>query len=157
MLLPADHPDLKSELVLHVFGSATPNPGPGGWAAVWRSATGVGHCAGAVEQATNVYLTMKAIVEGLSRSPHGLSVAVCTDSEFLVKAMQSGDAETWRENSWRRLSGRGEVKNAPMWARMLDAAEAKQARVAWVHGHLPGEDWEEARQIAKQHARAAWQ
>jgi ribonuclease HI len=101
---------------------------------------------------------MTAIVEGLRQSPPAKSVTVCTDAQFIAEAMSTGAADVWRKSNWRRPSGRGEIKNPSQWAAILDAVVGKDAAISWLHGHVAGWDWEEARSLAKQKARvlATW-
>ncbi|MDQ3781422.1 MAG: ribonuclease HI, partial [Actinomycetota bacterium] len=86
-------------------GGASPNPGPGGWGAVYVVGDQVvaerhGHHAGT----TNNRMELTALIEGAALVPPGVSTAVWSDSILAVRTINEW-AAGWERNGWRRKTG----------------------------------------------------
>lgn len=134
---------------VYTDGSASPNPGPGGWAAlrvqggqlaVWRN--------GGESHSTNNRMELAAIVAGLHLYDPGEADAhttqfahkLYTDSSYAVQALTVW-VHSWRRNGWRTKSG--EVKNRDLLEQALDAmAQRPGVQLTWLKGHA-GHVWNE--------------
>ncbi len=119
---------------IYTDGACSGNPGPGGWGAVVFQEQGDPvRLSGPEPQTTNNRMEMTAAIKGLESTPAGASVAIYSDSAYLVNTMT---------RNWKRCA------NQDLW-RQLDALAA-QRRVSWhwVPSHV-GDCWnEEADRLA---------
>jgi ribonuclease HI len=123
-------------------GSANPNPGPGGWGAVYVvGGEVVEHAHGAEDHTTNNRMELTALLHGFDLVPAGTSAAVYTDSKLCVDTLTKW-APSWQRNGWKRKAG--PVQNLDL----VQAAFAKyQARrdeldLQWIAAHS-GARWNE--------------
>lgn len=122
-------------------GSATPNPGPGGWAAV-RVVAGevVAEASGADPDTTNNRMELTALLEGLRLVPAGEPAVLHSDSQLAVRTVNEW-APAWEARGWRR--SRGPVENLDLVRPLVEALRARpEVRVAWVRAHV-GHRWNE--------------
>lgn len=75
---------------LYIAGSADPNPGRGGYAAVWRPNEGQERTFGSYHHTTSVRLAMRALIEALPRHGDIDEVAVVCGVRHLTDAFQLG-------------------------------------------------------------------
>jgi ribonuclease HI len=122
-------------------GSATPNPGPGGWAAV-RVAGGVvvGELSGSDPDTTNNRMELTALLRALDLVPEGTPEVLFSDSQLAVKTVNEW-ASAWEARGWRR--SRGPVENLdlvrPLYERLRSRPELE---VRWIRAHV-GHRWNE--------------
>ena len=122
-------------------GSATPNPGPGGWAAV-RVVAGevVAEASGSHPDTTNNRMELTALIEGLGLVPPGVPTVLHTDSQLAVRTVNEW-APTWEARGWRR--SRGPVENLDLVRPLVEALRGRpEVRVVWVRAHV-GHRWNE--------------
>ena len=133
-------------------GSAVPNPGPGGWAAV-RVVAGevVAERSGSDPATTNNRMELTALLEGLALIPAGESGVLYSDSQLAVRTVNEW-APGWEARGWRR--SRGPVENLDLVRPLVEALRARpEVRVAWVRAHV-GHRWNEhADRLAARAAR----
>ena len=122
-------------------GSAIPNPGPGGWGAVWVEAGEVlaqehGHD----PDTTNNRMELTAIIRGIELVPEGRPVTVHTDSRLAVDTLTTW-AAGWERRGWKRKTG--PIKNLDLvkqaWALVQERPEVE---LQWVKAHA-GNRWNE--------------
>jgi ribonuclease HI len=122
-------------------GSATPNPGPGGWGAVYVvDGDVVAQTYGHEPQTTNNRMELTAVLAGYDLVPHGTPATVYSDSRLVVDTITKW-AAGWERQGWRRKTG--PVEN-------LDLVQAVYARartrpditLAWIPAHS-GMRWNE--------------
>jgi ribonuclease HI len=122
-------------------GSATPNPGPGGWAAV-RVAGGavVAEISGADPDTTNNRMELTALIRALDLVPEGTPEVLYSDSQLAVRTVNEW-APGWEARGWRR--SRGPVENLdlvrPLYERLRGRPELE---VRWIRAHV-GHRWNE--------------
>ena len=130
-------------------GGCRGNPGPGGWAyhltvhggpadgddAVARPPL---EDSGFAARTTNNRMELAAVIQalravrGLPEHP-GARVVVVTDSTYVQQGIVSW-IHRWRANGWRTAT-RQPVKNAELWRRLDELAQATGAQFRWVRGH----------------------
>lgn len=122
-------------------GSADPNPGPGGWGAVYVvDDQVVDEAWGHEPQTTNNRMELTALIAGIDLVPAGTPATAYSDSRLVVDTATKW-AATWARNGWKRKSG--PVQNLDLvqalHQRLTDRPEIE---VAWVKAHA-GVRWNE--------------
>ena len=134
------HPSEQVEMTdlprvtIHTDGSAQPtNPGPGGYGVVIKIGGHRDELSGGFDFSTNNRMELMAAIVGLEALEAPSEVMLCSDSEYVVNAIQKGWLATWRTNSWRNSSG--PVKNLDLWKRFIEAYDRHDVTMVWVPGH----------------------
>jgi ribonuclease HI len=126
-------PKRKRQMTVYTDGGASPNPGPGGWAAVLLHPSGrVQELSGGEANTTNNRMELTAAIRALEALPEGSSLEVFTDSRYLQLGITRW-LPSWIARGWQRKDG--EVKNLDLWRRLADLAAKRTVRWAWVKGH----------------------
>lgn len=122
-------------------GAANPNPGPGGWGAVYVvDGEIVMEARGAEPQTTNNRMELTALLAGYDLVPPGKPAIVLTDSQLCVDTINSWAAD-WERNGWKRK--RGEIKNLDLVQKLYRVARARpQIELRWIKSHN-GYRWNE--------------
>jgi ribonuclease HI len=137
LALPAQGP----EDGLFTDGGASPNPGPGGWGAVYVVAGEVvaedrGHEA----QTTNNRMELTAIRRGIELVPRGTPCTVWSDSNLAVRTLTEW-AAGWKRNGWKRK--RGPVENLDLVEPLYEALSSRpELELRWIKAHA-GNRWNE--------------
>jgi ribonuclease HI len=122
-------------------GSATPNPGPGGWAAV-RVADGVvvGELSGSDPDTTNNRMELMALLRALELVPSSTPEVLYSDSQLAVRTVNEW-AQGWEARGWRR--SRGAVENLDLVRPLYEALRGRpEIEVRWIRAHV-GHRWNE--------------
>lgn len=126
-------------------GSASPNPGPGGYAVI---SGGKPIALGSEEgDTTNIRMEGRAIIAALTLA-NGEACSIYSDSEFWINVITKW-APGWRNNGWKKKGG--EIKNLDLVQEVLPLYEASQAKLVWVRGH----DGHDGNELADQWANRA--
>ena len=122
-------------------GSAIPNPGPGGWGAVYVvDGEVIAQRHGAADDTTNNRMELTAIIEGIELVPEGRETVLWTDSRLAVDTLNTW-AAGWEKRGWRRKSG--PVENLDLVKRAYALATARpEVEIRWVKAHA-GNRWNE--------------
>jgi ribonuclease HI len=138
---------------VYTDGSATPNPGPGGWAAV-RVVAGavVAEASGADPATTNNRMELTALIRGIDLVPPGEAAVLYSDSQLAVRTVNEW-APAWEARGWRR--SRGPVENLDLVQALVRGLRARpELRVEWIRAHV-GHRWNEhADRLAARASRA---
>lgn len=111
-------------------GSASPNPGPGGFAVI-RS--GTPHILGSEDgETTNIRMEGLAIVAALEDAA-GEPCTIRTDSEFWINVITKW-APGWEAKGWKKKGG--EIKNLDIVRKVYPLYQESQAELIWVRGHV---------------------
>ena len=94
---------------------------------------------------------MAAIV-GLEGLKERCTVALYSDSEYLVNAMSRGWVERWRANGWKR-NKREKALNIDLWERLLPLCEHHEVHFDWVKGHAETQENIRCDELAMQAAQ----
>lgn len=117
-------------IIYYTDGSASPNPGPGGFAVIKNSKPYMIGGEDATET-TNIRMEGLAIVAALEDSS-GEDCQIYTDSEFWINVITKW-APGWASNGWKKKGG--EIKNLDIVQRVYPLYESSNATLNWVRGH----------------------
>jgi ribonuclease HI len=122
-------------------GSADPNPGPGGWGAVYVVDDEIrGQAHGHEPDTTNNRMELTALIAGFDLVPDGERATVYSDSNYCVRMINEW-ADGWARNNWRRKSG--PVKNLDLVKALHERARARpELTLRWIKAH-DGSRWNE--------------
>lgn len=122
-------------------GASHPNPGEGGWGAVYV----VDDCIikqarGADPSTTNNRMELTALIAGYELVPEGTAATVLTDSKLCVDTINQW-AAGWKKNGWKRKSGA--IKNLDLIQKLYSSAQARpDIELCWIKAHS-GNRWNE--------------
>lgn len=152
------------KISIYTDGACSENPGPGGWAAIVNLHERTVVLKGGETCTTNNRMELKAVVEALRAVMSGKfgdeivrgkdKLEICSDSAYVVNAVNDKWVVKWRLNGWKTTKGK-DVKNRDLWEElmMLLAAfkDAKfQLRFVKVKGHANDHCNEMADKVAKE-------
>ncbi|HVO37783.1 MAG TPA: ribonuclease HI [Spirochaetia bacterium] len=123
-------------------GGCQGNPGPGAWAFVLRSPSGIVERSGYEGQTTNNRMELVAVQEALrelTAHPEWREHAVnlSTDSQYVQKGITEW-IKAWERNGWR-TSAKKPVKNVDLWSSLAELARQQPITWTWVMGHAGNE------------------
>lgn len=115
-------------------GGASPNPGPGGWGAVYvRDGAIVAEAHGAEPDTTNNRMELTALIEALKLVPEGTAATVYSDSNLAVRTITEW-AAGWEKRGWRRKSG--PVENLDLVRRAYNGFRGRpELKLHWIKAH----------------------
>ena len=140
--MTADSSSQRPQQAVYTDGCARPNPGPGGWAAVWVENNQIrkeayGH---EPQPTTNNRMELRALIEAFKILPGDAQLMIFSDSELSVKTVNEW-APAWKRRGWRRKSG--PIKNLDLVQQVVALAKAHpKCTVRWTRGHA-GNRWNE--------------
>ena len=109
-------------------GSASPNPGPGGFSVIEDKKP---VAMGREDLTTNIRMEGSAILEAL-KVLSGEEAEIWTDSEFWINVLTKW-APSWEKNGWKKKSG--PIKNLDLVKKVFKAYREANAKLVWVRGH----------------------
>lgn len=115
--------------ILWTDGSASPNPGPGGYAVIEN---GKPVALGRDDKTTNIRMEGCALIAAL-RLLAGEEGEIHTDSEFWINVLTKW-APGWKENGWTKK--KGEIQNLDLVKEAYDLFLSSRAELVWVRGHV---------------------
>ncbi|HEY1085929.1 MAG TPA: ribonuclease H [Candidatus Saccharimonadales bacterium] len=115
--------------IYYTDGSASPNPGPGGFAVILESKpVALGSEEG---DTTNIRMEGHAIIAALKHA-NGDECAIHTDSEFWINVITKW-APGWEAKGWKKKGG--EIKNLDIVQEVYPLFQNSNATLVWVRGH----------------------
>ncbi len=132
-------------IIYYTDGSASPNPGPGGYAVIKN---GVPHILGSEDgDTTNIRMEGRAIIAAM-RDTAGQSARIYTDSEFWINVITKW-APGWQAKGWKKKGG--EIKNLDLVQEALELYNDSDVELTWVRGH----EGDEGNELADEWANRA--
>ena len=120
--------------VYYTDGSASPNPGPGGFAVIQDGKpVALGSEPG---ETTNIRMEGKALIAAL-RHADGEKCIIYTDSEFWLNVITKW-APGWEAKGWKKKGG--EIKNLDIVQEVYPLYQQSNAEIVWVRGHADDEN-----------------
>ena len=122
-------------------GGSVPNPGPGGWGAVYvRDGEVVAEAHGHEDDTTNNRMELTALIEAAELVPDGETVTVYSDSRLAVQTITEW-AAGWEKRGWKRKSG--PVENLELVKKAYYAYRRRpELKLEWIAAHS-GYKWNE--------------
>lgn len=119
--------------IFYTDGSASPNPGPGGYAVI---SEGTPVALGSEDGiTTNIRMEGRAIIAALKLAA-GEECQIFTDSEFWINVITKW-APAWQANGWRKKGG--DIKNLDLVQEVLPLYQKSRGTLTWVRGHVGDE------------------
>lgn len=115
--------------VLWTDGSASPNPGPGGFAVLEKNNPVV---LGREAQTTNIRMEGQALIAAIEYAK-GEPCEIHTDSEFWINVLTKW-AAGWARNGWRKKSG--PIMNLDLVQKLYSLYLENPVELVWVRGHV---------------------
>lgn len=115
--------------VLWTDGSASPNPGPGGFAVIEG---GEPVALGCEKNTTNIRMEASALIAAIEYAG-GEPCEIHTDSEFWINVVTKW-APGWAKNNWRKKSG--EIKNLDLVQKLYGLYTENPVELVWTRGHV---------------------
>jgi ribonuclease HI len=134
-------------------GAAEPNPGPGGWGAVFVVDNQIaGERWGHEPHTTNNRMELAALIAGCSLVPPGTKTVLYSDSQLCVNTINQW-AKGWEARGWKRKGG--EIKNLELVQELYDCLKGRpELELRWIAAHS-GNRWNEyADSLATAYRRA---
>lgn len=126
-------------ITYYTDGSASPNPGPGGFAVIKDMEVRVlgGEPDGKLET-TNIRMEGFAIIAAL-KDAAGQPCVIYTDSEFWINVITIWSIN-WEKNNWVKKGGA--IKNLDIVKEVCPLYRKSQAKLIWTRGHAgdPGNE-----------------
>ncbi len=114
--------------ILWTDGSASPNPGPGGFAVLENGEPVV---LGREAESTNIRMEGLAMIAALEYAA-GEPCEIHSDSEFWINVLTKW-APSWEKNGWRKKTGA--IKNLDIVQKLYGLYKNSNAKLVWVKGH----------------------
>ena len=122
-------------------GSAAPNPGPGGWGAVYvidNEVVDFEH--GHEPHTTNNRMELRALIAGYDLVPQGTPATIYSDSRLVVQTINDW-AAGWEKRGWKRKTG--PIANLDLVQEAYERARARpDVTLEWIRAHN-GARWNE--------------
>jgi len=116
-------------IIYYTDGSASPNPGPGGFAVIKDMKPAV--LGSEPGDTTNIRMEGKALVAAL-KDADGAECMIYTDSEFWINVITKWSV-AWEANGWKKKGG--EIKNLDIVQEVCPLYRHSRAQLIWVRGH----------------------
>lgn len=122
-------------------GASHPNPGPGGWGAVFvRDGHIIAEAYGHEPSTTNNRMELTALIRGVAMVPKGERATIWTDSQLCVNTVLLW-AAGWERSGWKRKTG--PIKNLDLVQELYAACRARpELELKWIKAHT-GYRWNE--------------
>ena len=142
-------PETRPHIEIYTDGGCSPNPGPGGWAAILIHPQKTLELSGGEENTTNNRMELTAAAKALEALRQPCDIDFYTDSEYLRRGITEW-LKGWVANGWRRgkKPDAPPVANADLWRSIEAAIGAHKIEWHWVKGHAGNPNNERADQLA---------
>ena len=119
--------------ILWTDGSASPNPGPGGFSVIEVN-EGVGKpvVLGRDKNTTNIRLEGMALISAIKYAGDE-GCEIHSDSEFWINVLTKW-APGWKKNGWKKKTG--EIKNLDLVKELYELYCKYPVELVWVRGHV---------------------
>ena len=119
--------------ILWTDGSASPNPGPGGFAVIEQTENEAKPVAlGRDKDTSNIKMEGQAMIAAIKYAGEE-GCEIHSDSEFWINVLTKW-APTWKANGWVKKSG--SIKNLDLVKELYDLYESHDVKIVWVRGHV---------------------
>jgi ribonuclease HI len=137
----------KQIVTIYTDGACSPNPGPGGWAALLRFGAHEKELTGCEPDTTNNRMELTAAVKALQALKRPCKVNFYTDSEYLKRGITEW-LPGWRARNWKRKGGA--LANVDLWQALDAALRSHEISWHWVRGHAGNRDNQRVDRLARE-------
>jgi ribonuclease HI len=127
-------PALPPSVTIYTDGACSGNPGPGGWAAVLVANGREKELSGAEPLTTNNRMELMAAACALEALNAPCTVALHSDSAYLVNAFNDRWIAGWQKRGWTKAD-KSPVLNRDLWERLIAQDARHDVRWVKVKGH----------------------
>ena len=118
-------------------GSASPNPGPGGYAVIEvRDGGAKPVVLGRDKDTTNIRMEGSAMIAAIKYAGEE-GCEIHSDSEFWINVLTKW-APTWQKNGWTKKTG--PIKNLDLVKELYELYCTYDVKLVWVRGHVGAEN-----------------
>ncbi len=119
--------------ILWTDGSASPNPGPGGFAVI-EVLDGEARpvVLGREKQTTNIRMEGLALISAIKYAGEE-GCEIHSDSEFWINVLTKW-APTWESKGWKK--SKGEIQNLDIVKELYKLYSSNEVKLVWVRGHV---------------------
>ena len=118
-------------ITYYTDGSASPNPGPGGFAVIRDNKPVVLGSEPSGAETTNIRMEGFAVLAAL-KDADGAECQIYTDSEFWINVITKWSLG-WEANGWKKKGGA--IKNLDIVQEVCPLFRKSKATLIWVRGH----------------------
>ena len=119
--------------ILWTDGSASPNPGPGGFAVIEQVENrGYPVVLGRDGNTTNIRMEGMALIAAIKYA-NGEECTIHTDSEFWVNVLDSW-GYNWKVMGWKKK--KGEIQNLDIVKELFELYHQNPVSLSWTKGHV---------------------
>jgi ribonuclease HI len=137
------------QVTIYTDGACSGNPGPGGWGAILEYNGHRKELSGGDPATTNNRMELIGVISALRALNEPCEVALYTDSQYVVNAIEKGWAVKWRANGWMR-NKKDPALNPDLWEQLLDLCATHRVTFHWVKGHADNPNNNRCDQLAVQ-------
>lgn len=137
------------QVTIYTDGACSGNPGPGGWGAILEYNGHRKELSGGDPATTNNRMELIGVISALRALNEPCEVALYTDSQYVVNAIEKGWAVKWRANGWMR-NKKDPALNPDLWEQLLDLCTTHRVTFHWVKGHADNPNNNRCDQLAVQ-------
>ena len=119
--------------ILWTDGSASPNPGPRGFAVIEVSGNEARPVVlGREAQTTNIRMEGSAMISAIEYAGEE-GCEIHSDSEFWINVLTKW-APSWEEKGWKK--SKGEIQNLDIVKKLYELYTTHPVKLVWVRGHV---------------------
>lgn len=122
------------EVEIYTDGSCKFNPGPGGWGAVLVYNGREKELCGGERDTTNNRMELTAVIMALSALKEPCRVMLCSDSKYVIDALEKGWAAGWKDRGWKKAD-KSPALNPDLWEQLLELTKKHEMNYKWIKGH----------------------
>ena len=86
-------------------------------------------------------MELTAAIEGLRALKYPCEVTLCSDSKYLIDAIEKNWLVSWKKRGWKKSDG-SKVLNVDLWEALEYELSRHKVEFVWVRGHN-GHDYNE--------------
>ena len=135
-------------ITIYTDGACSGNPGPGGYGAVLIYGNHRKEFSGYEAETTNNRMEIMGVITALEALKEPCTVALYSDSRYVVDAIEKGWAKRWRSNNWMR-NKKEQALNPDLWEELLILLEKHTVSCRWVKGHASNPENERCDELAR--------
>lgn len=151
MTSPKKSASTPEEFELFCDGSCLGNPGPGGFSAILRDASGNETIfRGGAKLTTNNRMELLAAITPFKTLSDGARVHVITDSQYVIKGITEW-IQGWKTRGWKNAQKEA-VKNQDLWEHLDKETSRLQVTWEWIRGHTGHPENERCDEMAREEA-----